>query len=286
MNSKVRCWCFTKYNYDRTEFDELIKSKTDDIKYCVYQEETCPTTQKNHIQGYVVFKNVRRLTEVKKWMNDKTLHLECAKGTPTENRIYCTKEDSRLENTEPIELGNIILCGERKRTDIHAVRDKILHEGVKKTDILMENPKILARYPKFVDYCIEVANEPAEKTREPPNVIYIHGKPGVGKTRKAIEMTGDDDYYELTDSEKAWFCGYNYEKIVIIDDFTGKLPRNTLLKLLDRYPKAKRFEVKGGHVYCDPDMIIITSNYEIDDLEYDYTTKTALKRRVTQTVKL
>jgi len=178
------------------------------------------------------------------------------------------------------------MCGQGRRNDIEGVRDLILEENYSKKELLGEAPGILAKYPKFVDYCLEVANEPTEKTREAPEVIYIHGKPGVGKTKKAVEMTEDKNYYELVDDEKAWFCGYKYEKVVLIDDFTGKLPRNKILKLLDRYPFSKRFEIKGGHVWCDPDLIIITSNYEIDDLEYDSTTKTALKRRITKTIKM
>lgn len=284
--AQARCWCFTMYNYDIMKLQEMIENNQDKYKYCVFQQERCPKTRKKHVQGYIVFNRGKRLGEVKKFLNDNTVHLETARGTPDENRKYCTKTESRRKNTDYIEYGNIKMCGQGRRNDIEGVRDLILEENYSKKEILGEAPGILAKYPKFVDYCLEVANEPTEKTREAPEVIYIHGKPGVGKTKKAVEMTEDKNYYELVDDEKAWFCGYKYEKVVLIDDFTGKLPRNKILKLLDRYPFSKRFEIKGGHVWCDPDLIIITSNYEIDDLEYDSTTKTALKRRITKTIKM
>ena len=86
-----------------------------------------------------------------------------------------------------------------------------------------------------------MAHKPTIKTREPPEVHYIYGKPGCGKTKKAIELTQENNYYSLADTEKSWFCGYNYEKIVIIDDFTGKLPRNTLLKLLGCHKPTNAF---------------------------------------------
>lgn len=284
--ARVRCWCFTIFNYDTQAIKDTIGDMTDKIKYCVFQEELCPKTQKRHLQGYIVFENSTRLNAIKKLFNDKTMHLECARGTPQENREYCTKDDTRLEGTEPIEYGNINLCGSGARTDLDEVRERILYKGATKDDIQDDFPFVFGRYPKFVDYAIERSLRPKVKIREPPTVVYISGPTKVGKTKMAIEMTKDVNVYNITDNEKGWFDGYMGEKTVIIDEFEGKLPRNILLTLTDRYPITKRYEIKGGFTWCDPDVIIFTSNYEIDDLTWDQTTKNAFKRRITKFIKL
>lgn len=46
----------------------------------------------------------------------------------------------------------------------------------------------------------------------------------------------------------------------MLDDYRGCLPRQLLLRLLDRYPLV--VETKGGHVTWAPDCIWITSNYD------------------------
>jgi hypothetical protein len=98
-------WCWTLHDPTELEVGKLI-SDHDGISYIVWQEETCPDTGRIHLQGYVQFQEKARLAKAKKiLLGDKNhrVHLEGAKGTPSENKTYCTKLGGRNLN-ECIEL--------------------------------------------------------------------------------------------------------------------------------------------------------------------------------------
>lgn len=68
---------------------------------------------------------------------------------------------------------------------------------------------------------------------EPREIILIQGKPGLGKTRLALE---DNDTYETPiNSGPLWFDGYFGQKKALMDEFEGELQLNSLLKLVDNY---------------------------------------------------
>jgi hypothetical protein len=65
-----KCWIFTVYMQDgkwvepwpakNTRYDVLERKRGHApapavVKYCCYQQETCPTTKREHIQGYCQF---------------------------------------------------------------------------------------------------------------------------------------------------------------------------------------------------------------------------------------
>lgn len=93
-----RAWTFTSYSTD-------INPDREKLKYLVYQREICPTTAREHWQGYFIALNAIRLKQAKRIVGCDSAHLETAKGTAQQNRTYCTKEESRKPNTEPIEFG-------------------------------------------------------------------------------------------------------------------------------------------------------------------------------------
>jgi len=69
----------------------------------VYQKEKGEEGGNVHFQGYVVYKNARALVGVRKVL--PTAHWEIAKGDADQNRVYCTKDDTRLAGTAPSEFG-------------------------------------------------------------------------------------------------------------------------------------------------------------------------------------
>ena len=96
-NSRTYAWVFTIFNHD----DNYISNLTDVLenKYqCHYimQEETCPTTQKVHLQGYIRFKNAKTLSLLQKifaplhpcFAPSRLRHQEAAEA-------YCKKQETR-----------------------------------------------------------------------------------------------------------------------------------------------------------------------------------------------
>ena len=78
-----------------------------------------------------------------------------------------------------------------------------------------------------------------------------------------------------------WFDGYNGEKVLLIDDFSGWVKYRELLTLLDGYPY--RCEMKGGHVWAKWNWVIITSNLDVKNW-YNREDIDPLTRRISEEV--
>lgn len=91
--SKTRQYCFTINNPCKEEEDVLI-SLEDQVEYIVWGRETGESGTP-HFQGYVVFKNPRTISGLKKLL--PRAHIEIAKGTPAQNEIYCKKDQDWTE---------------------------------------------------------------------------------------------------------------------------------------------------------------------------------------------
>lgn len=69
------------------------------VKYVILGIETCPTTSRQHIQGFVIFNNARYFDAVRTLdlFLEYHVHVEIAKGSPTQNFDYCSKEGNFKE---------------------------------------------------------------------------------------------------------------------------------------------------------------------------------------------
>jgi len=70
---------------------EDIEWKPEHMKYLLYGRETCPTTGREHLQGYVQFKKKQTIVGAKRIFGDDTIHFEFAQGDYEANFKYCTK---------------------------------------------------------------------------------------------------------------------------------------------------------------------------------------------------
>lgn len=104
------------------------------------------------------------------------------------------------------------------------------------------------------------------------------GGTGTGKSRRAWSEAGVDAYCK--DPRTKFWCGYEGDQNVVIDEFRGGIDVSHLLRWLDRYPV--RVEVKGGSRPLKATKFWITSNISPDEWypELDQETKDALRRRL------
>lgn len=250
-------WCFT--DFEMRDWGEIFE-KDDRIVYLCYQKEKCPSTGKDHFQGYLQFrKKLRnRLTAMKKIHN--TAHWGACKGSDIENYKYCSKNDSAYPDT-------FEEFGEREertkggtRSDLQEVK-KMIDGGASEVEIADAHFGVWCQYHRaFTRYRMLKA----ERRREKTEVEVYLGEPGSGKSRAAWERY--PDAYDWNDNK--WWDGYENQEVVIMDDFKGNITYTELLKLMDRYPK--RVETKGGFATFNSKKIIITSCVEIEDwYEYD-----------------
>lgn len=101
MSTKKRDWCFTVNNYNEND-ETILQSIT--CRYLVYGRETAPETNTPHLQGYIYFENAIRFNTVRgsEYLGrlSNAPHIEMAKGTPEQNRIYCTKTGNFHEQVQ------------------------------------------------------------------------------------------------------------------------------------------------------------------------------------------
>lgn len=119
MSNRLRNWCFTSYDLENFK----VPDEHPDFRYCVYQAEKCPQTERVHLQGYIEFNKAVHFQTVKGLFGDEGIHLEPRRGTREEARRYCMKPESRY--ADPIEFGTWTGANERARTDLNEARAKI-----------------------------------------------------------------------------------------------------------------------------------------------------------------
>lgn len=252
-----RSWCITSYKVDEFAFPQAHESI---IKYLVWQEERCPNTGREHIQGYIELKRPQRMSWVKAAFQDDTLHCEKRKGSRKQARDYCMKEDTRQAG--PWEVGEWREDneGQGKRNDLIAVYNKV-KTGASSSAIAEEYPAEFIRYHngiKALKFVVD-ANKWSTTIRQKLRVIVYYGDTGTGKTRRAIER--NEGYYKLdrgASGGNVWWDGYEGQKTLIIDDFYGWIKWGQLLNILDIYPV--RLDIKTTHGYGAWNKVIITSN--------------------------
>lgn len=110
------------------------------------------------------------------------------------------------------------------------------------------------------------------------DVKVFWGPTGTGKSRRAWDEAGVDAYCK--DPRSKFWCGYQGEENVIIDEFRGGIDVAHLLRWFDRYPV--RVEIKGSSVPLVASRVWITSNLEPSYWypELDLETRAALMRRL------
>lgn len=262
-----RNWCFTIHVSKERKW-EPFQSLPESVKYIVFQLEKCPKTGKKHYQGFLQTKDPIRIGGAKKLLKCDWAHLEVTKGSPEQNRKYCSKSQTRVGET--IEFGTLTQ-GRGARTDLAR-----LHSAIKQGKSFEELMEIdfgaCLRYSKGIEKAISMY----AKNIDTPKKVYLYwGDSGTGKSKSAAEKFPEAWWKP----EGEWFDGYEGQNEVIIDDFTpGSIKTGLLLKLLDRYPL--RVPVKGGFKVWKPKKIIITSNYPIEEWKIPAKSFDAVKRRI------
>lgn len=221
------------------------------IQYIVFQKEVAPETGHLHVQGYVQLTKALTFKQVQKLLRSRC-HLEPAKGTPAQNKAYCTKVESRLDGTDPVERGHVKEQG--RRTDLEAVAERVVADGGVSLQMIQEKPGIYVRHFRGLQALERAINPP--RPRGAPRVVFMHGPPGCGKSRLAHLMW--PDAYNAFDCKEGWMDGYKNEVAIIFDDFVGASPNWSMLRLLDFNPL--QLPVKGSFAPIAARTFIFTSN--------------------------
>lgn len=235
--------------YTKPSYDTLPEF----VRYAIYGEEVCPTTQRTHWQAYIELTKPMRLSAIKKLYDDKTLHAEPRKGTRDQARDYCKKDDKFIE------LGKWIK-GQGHRSDLETIVEKLASGESTIHDVMFENPKTYCQYRNGLRDIAFAALERLTPKWRPVEVVFITGPTRCGKTREAME----EAEWRIQSSQLNWFDGYKGEKVICIDEYNNDFSITKLQDLTDGH--KLRLSVKGGHTYAQWDKVIITSNLKLDEI--------------------
>ncbi len=269
MFSQSRNWCFT--DFELLDWRKIYKSD-DDIRYICWGLETCPKTKKKHYQGWIQIEKKKRLGGIKKVCQSKKIHLETCRGTESENEKYCQK-DNKYKT-----IGDYKTQGQR--TDLEGLK-ALIDKGGTLEDIANENFHAFIQYNRGFQEYKKIVDKRLRSVFRTVKTTHLYGKTGTGKTRKAMDSK---DVYKISGDSMKWWDGYNGEKTLVIDEYNNQIPCTELLSLLDGY--EYRLPIKGSFTYANWDRVIITSNIKILHKNARTEHKKALKRRISERIKM
>ncbi len=222
------------------------------VGYLVCQHERGLLTQHDHLQGYVELTRAQRMS----WCHNNlhsTMQLRRRYGTQAQAIAYCTKDATRIAG--PWVLGTPFVRGAARISKVAQLRD-LIYEGANMRDLIQQMPETLSRHLSFARLCFTYRKP--QGTRDVA-IFLLFGKTRSGKSRFVVDQYTADQLYIIPFLErKTWFDGYDGEPNVLIDDFSGGMPRTQLLRVLDRY--RLRVPNKGGFLWWSPVRIYITTN--------------------------
>lgn len=195
--------------------------------------------------GFTNFKRKWRFSKIKDIIG-RTAHIEGAKGTDEQNRVYCTKGDNVWEFGEPIRQG--------ERSDLKRVVATI-ETATSLRDVITGHPQEFIRYHRGIEKLFH-AIAPKQRRSWNTQVTVFYGESGAGKSRACAELA-PEAYYK---THGEWWDNYTGQEAVILDDFYGWLRLDEFLRVGDRYPL--QVPVKGGFVEFIAKRLLITSNKE------------------------
>lgn len=141
-------WCFT--DFEKTLVDKL--KNDNNVRYIHWQLEECPTTKKQHYQGFVQLIKKQTMKTMKQIC--PKAHWEMTKGSEAQNMAYTSKGYTKIEG--PFEHG--VRETQGARTDLKMIATEIKEKGFK--DVVKENPEFYLRCGKRLKELDEIINPP------------------------------------------------------------------------------------------------------------------------------
>lgn len=90
-------------------------------------------------------------------------------------------------------------------------------------------------------------------------IVLLYGVTGKGKTRAVYDQYPNLWEAPISFNGDTWLDGYDGQKEALFDEFEGEIPLSATKKLFSDY-YVRKGPVKGGFVWFNPDIIIVTSN--------------------------
>lgn len=226
LPTKVRSFVFT--NFDLTiDYAALIDPDT--LRYIAYGAEVCPTTGKDHHQGWLYFKNqrgwgARALKGIAKLLGGNC-HIEPMVGSFKDSDAYCSKE------SELITFGEKPVQGDR--SDIKDLISSMQAGDTTADEICLANPEMYHQYGRTLSKAEDVMLRKKFRTWM-TEADWYWGDTGVGKSHIAFKDFDPATHYTKPLNDK-WWDGYTGQETVILNEFRGSITYSELLSMIDKW---------------------------------------------------
>ncbi len=256
-------YCFTIHagNFGNKTEEEVIETLKGTVcKYIVFQQETGAARegglQRDHIQGYVMFKGQKTLKAAQTALGFPTCHMERRMADNISDAIkYCKKQDTRRPGKTWHEVGIEPMDQGKKRTVEEAITCAKEH-GIKR--VALEHSRVFMQYHAGLTKLANIAAEDKLPDWRNVNVIVVVGDSGCGKSWFAEHYDTRDNTYPMADSDPVWVDGYWGQRTIVVEEMDAQMPFRFLLRLLDGY--RLNMPTKGGFIWGEHTTVIITSN--------------------------
>lgn len=249
------------------EWYREAQSFTAGVKYLVYQIEVAPNTGTEHIQGFVSMATQKRESTLANQFGK--VHAACFQvmmknATPWDNKLYCTKEDSRKPGTVPFEYGQVPTSAAeaeaKEKSNLDQFIDHCKATNLYKAIELM--PSTYIRNCNGIQKWWEIYCRERLTQDRSVNIIVCYGNSGAGKSAFAHHYDTHENTYvfpALEVKQRLNLDGYRGQRTVVIDEFKGQIDYGTFKNLTDRY--VYEYNTKGSMVMGTWTTMILTSNY-------------------------
>lgn len=276
VSGRHRGWCFTLNNYTTDQCSALLQRVSQDgnkVVYLCFGKEVGDSGTP-HLQGYVHFSRNVRLREAKNSLVGSP-HLEGRRGTLEEAIEYCKKDGDFHEAGS---LPPSAAQRGRMGGDAEIQRWDDAREAASRGEYDLVPSDIYIRHYSNIRR-IGADHQPATSPQERCRGLWLFGEPGSGKSYWARAYNPGSTYIKL---QSKWWDNYEKEEVVLIEDLDevsiGNM-KNHLKIWADKY--EFRGEVKGAAMKINPKLLIVTSNFAIEDL-FSERYLDAISRRFTQ----
>lgn len=243
-------YVFTVNNYTDEQQRKIREFANKFCKYLIFGREKGEKGTP-HLQGFFSLRERKRITAVHKDLDFTELHLEESRGSPSQNREYCSKEGDFEE------FGTLPKTGSETRQENY--RDAIA--SARKGDLASieeKHPRLFLQYLNTFEK-IALSCTPQQATPGTTG-LWIHGESGCGKSRAAHALK------PYIKNANKWWCGYRDQPIALVEDLDKS--HQYLLHHLkiwgDHYPFNG--ETKGSSRNIRPALVIVTSNHSARDI--------------------
>lgn len=240
---------FVFTNFKPTDYKKIYEEFSDIIRAVAIGHEVCPSTGREHDQGFIQMFKQCRYSKIQKIFNSKC-HFEVMHGSIKENEKYCSKDGFYTT------YGHFVTQG--YRSDLHNIKDD-LNNGASLYDIMNNYTGDFVRYHAGIEKMKSLIDKKKTKKWRHVDVTVLIGSAGSGKTSFVAKKHGYENIFNLNlECDRFMFDGYDNEDVLLIDDFNGGIKYTQLLRILDGHPLP--LNVKNGRRYANFTKVYITSN--------------------------